>query len=894
MKEKTKEELLKEIKLLQKRITELELENSMRKEVAKEAHKLALIAHQSKELINLATLDGRMVFLNEAGQQMLGIDPAEVTNRMIIDVIPQRFIEIVQRDLLPQTIDGHGWKGELQYKNLKTGEIKDVYAVTFIIPNTETGMPMYLANVSLDITDRKQMEEALRRSEEKYRSVVETSLEAVWFLDKEFKTTEINPAASHILGYSKEELIGRPFTDLLFEEDRPAQVQEFERRRGGVSAQYDRRIRCKDGSEKWLFISAKPILDAVGQFIGSFGLITDITERKLNEEKIKNLLLRHEAILSAVPDIIMEVDNKKVYAWANKAGFDFFGDDVIGKEASYYFEGEQKTYDLVQPVFNGYENVIYLESWQRRKDGKKRLLAWWCKTLKDNTGRIIGSVSSAQDITEHRQAERELSEIKDMQYRAILKNLPQKVFFKDVNSVYISCNENYARDFGIKPEEIRGKTDYDLYEKELADKHIEYDKKIIMSGKAEEVEEQYAEGEKEMFVHKLKAPIMDEKNNIVGLFGIFWDITQRKEVERELIESEEKFRTIFDSAKDGIILVDVETKKIYMGNKAFCKMFGYTSEEIQRLTILDIHPKKDLGNVLNQFERLVREEFNIAQDIPAKRQDGSVFFVDITSSWIKISGKEYIMGLFHDITERRKIEEQRKHFDEIKISAETRLKFASDVSHELRTPIATIKGCIKLVMNGSTGAINDKQMDFLDTADRNADRLARLINNVLDYQKMDLGKMEFHIEKNDISNVLKEACEGMDILAKEKKLDFTLNIEKDLPKVSFDKDKIIQVVTNLVSNAIKFTDKGGVSINVGLKNNVLHVIVQDTGFGIKTEDIPKLFQAFEQLDRPRDKKKGGTGLGLAISREIILGHNGKIWVESEFGKGSRFHFTLPV
>lgn len=141
--------------------------------------------------------------------------------------------------------------------------------------------------IEFDITDRKLAEEALRKSEERYRGIIETALEGVWFLDKDFKTTEVNDAVVRMLGYSKEELIGRPFIDLLFDEDREAQEKEFGRRSRGMIGFYERRVRCKDGKEKWLLLSAKPIMSQAGKFEGTFAMMTDMTERKQNEELLK-------------------------------------------------------------------------------------------------------------------------------------------------------------------------------------------------------------------------------------------------------------------------------------------------------------------------------------------------------------------------------------------------------------------------------------------------------------------------------------------------------------------------------------------------------------------------------------------------------------------------------
>src|SRR4030066_1359531 len=172
--------------------------------------------------------------------------------------------------------------------------------------------------------------------------------------------------------------------------------------------------------------------------------------KKLEEGKDKEafqpLTLRYEAILSAVPDIIMEVDRNKVYTWANKAGFEFFGDDVIGKEASRYFEDKQDTYSVVEPLFEGNENVFYVESWQRRRDGQKRLLAWWCRVLKDDSGNVTGALSSARDITEIKKTEQALKE-KERQLEIKASNLEEtnialKVLLEKRNKDKTEIEEN--------------------------------------------------------------------------------------------------------------------------------------------------------------------------------------------------------------------------------------------------------------------------------------------------------------------------------------------------------------------------------------------------------------------------------------------------------------------
>lgn len=232
--------------------------------------------------------------------------------------------------------------------------------------------------------------------------------------------------------------------------------------------------------------------------------------------------------------------------------------------------------------------------------------------------------------------------------------------------------------------------------------------------------------------------------------------------------------------------------------------------------------------------------------------------------------------------------------EKLKEAIEMKSEFISTVSHELRTPMTSIKEGISIVLEGAAGQINDDQKELLGIAKRNLDRLARLINDVLDFQKLQSGKMGFNMQENNINEIIEEVYNAMLPPIKRNGLDFSLNFDSTLPRVKFDVDKIIQVLTNLVNNAVKFTEKGQITITTSKLENAIQVSVSDTGCGMKQEDIPKLFQKFGQLEKGGDRKTGGTGLGLAICKDIIGRHNGRIWAESETGKGSTFSFTLPT
>ena len=266
------------------------------------------------------------------------------------------------------------------------------------------------------------------------------------------------------------------------------------------------------------------------------------------EDQIKALSLRYEAILAAVPDIIMEVDEKKVYKWANKAGIQFFGDDVIGKEASYYFESEQKTYEMVEPLFEGSEDIFYVESWQRRKDGEKRLLAWWCRVLKDSNGNVIGALSTARDLTERNKAEERL------RYQAaLLANVNDAIVASDRKYNITAWNTAAESLYGWKAEEVLGRSSLEIVQTEDGSKDKdEMLRTIAKAGRWQGEVTQVRKDGTRIPVEVSSIVLQDENNQIVGYASVNRDITERKRIEETHIflsqcEHQHTDETFFES-----------------------------------------------------------------------------------------------------------------------------------------------------------------------------------------------------------------------------------------------------------------------------------------------------------------------------------------------------------
>jgi PAS domain S-box-containing protein len=367
------------------------------------------------------------------------------------------------------------------------------------------------------------------------------------------------------------------------------------------------------------------------------------------------------------------------------------------------------------------------------------------------------------------------------------------------------------------------------------------------------------------------------------------EIDERKKIESALRQSETLFRTLASNAPVGIYLTNEKNQCVYV-NPKWCQMSGLSLHQARREGWTQtIHPD-DRKLVLIEWEEASLSRHLFSSEHRFQTPQGKTTWIsNIAVPLLDDQGqsKGYI-GTLTDITARK--------IAELKIQevANFKAEFTAVVSHELRTPMTVIKESIALLEDGSTGPLNDEQKDFLETTKRNVDRLTRLVNSVLEYQKLEAGAMEFRMEVCDLNQIILEIKPDFIILAERKKLVFETMLETGLPPVSIDKDKIIQVLINFVNNAIKFTEKGKITLRTQKEeNNYIRVSIQDEGIGIRDANMMKLFKSFSQIPSEDKVRRGGTGLGLAISKKIVEKHRGYVGVESVFGKGSTFYFILP-
>lgn len=339
---------------------------------------------------------------------------------------------------------------------------------------------------------------------------------------------------------------------------------------------------------------------------------------------------------------------------------------------------------------------------------------------------------------------------------------------------------------------------------------------------------------------------------------------------------------VFESALDGMITFN-PSGTIESMNRAGEAMFGRSRAELVRRDLTLLLEVPDSGDLF--LDRLAAGgdlERGITRELVGRRADGTTFPVEATFGVFVLADGKHVVAAVRDISERRRVDRMKS-------------EFISTVSHELRTPLTSIAGSLGLLSGGAAGDLPERAARLLTIAHANSQRLVRLINDILDMEKIESGQMTFAMSPVDVAELTRRAVDGMSGLADELAVRFELRTAEELPLVQADADRIIQVLSNLLSNAAKFSPTGG-EVEVSLKAagaSRVRISVRDHGQGVPPEFTSRIFSKFAQADASDTRQKGGTGLGLAISREIVDRHGGRLWFEN-LTQGAVFHVDLPA
>jgi PAS domain S-box-containing protein len=525
-----------------------------------------------------------------------------------------------------------------------------------------------------------------------------------------------------------------------------------------------------------------------------------------------------------------------------------------------------------------------------RPDGTERIIHAQAEVILDETGNPVKLIGTAQDVTERRRAEAALQE-SEIRFRELFDEAPIGYHELDAAGRFIRVNRTELNMLGYTAEEVLGRYAWELVEDQETSRRAVL-AKLAGAAPAHAFERMYRRKDGTSF------PVLVEDRlqwgpagQVTGIRSTIQDITERKQTEQALLKSEQKYRMLFDWIADPVFIIDKESHRILDCNQTALRIYAYAKAELQEMTPFDLHPAEERTAV----EQCIDAKNDGQQTYTHVTKEGQWIEVSLKSEEIEYQGRPAWVTVVRDVTEdRRTALELQRAKEAAEAANRAKSEFLANMSHEIRTPMNGIIGMTELTLDTPLSA---EQREYLEMVKTSADALLGLLNDILDFSKIEAGKLDLDLIEFKLRDSLDDTLKVLALRAHQKGLELACHVHPEVPDgLLGDPSRLRQIVINLIGNAIKFTERGEVIVQVKLAAQgeeavKLHFAVTDTGIGIPLEKQRKIFEAFSQADSSTTRRYGGTGLGLAISAQLVELMGGRIWVESTLGQGSTFHFT---
>jgi len=563
---------------------------------------------------------------------------------------------------------------------------------------------------------------------------------------------------------------------------------------------------------------------------------------------------------------------------------------------------------------------------------KHNLRACWSTPIINSNGKVLGSfalyynkpstpnekdlniisriASIASIAIEHRYKETSL--IESNQYNRFLFDASViGLALCGMDGRLIDVNKAFANILGYSISEVLKLSYWDITPKKYFAQEQKQLEMLEQKGAYGPYEKEYINKEGGLIPVRLYGKVIEQKKEKL-IWSSVEDITNERLSEKTLRESENKFSKVFHNSPDSIVITRVSDGVILDANNNFFELTGYQAFEVIGRSTIELNLWVRIEDS-NRFIKILREKKHTQEfETLFRTKSGEIRNFIISGEFIELSGEEFIIGILHDITERKKSEEELKnykeHLEELvkqrtaeleieKLRAESadKLKsaFLATMSHELRTPLNSIIGFSGILAQEHPGKLNSEQKKQLGMVQASARHLLALINDILDLSKIEAGQLKVSFETFNLLAIIRKAVSANQPFAEKKNIQINISNEEELNIVS-DPLRVEQILLNVINNAIKFTEHGYVKISC--ENNFSEIVinVKDTGIGIEKEKLELLFKPFSQIDIGLTRKQEGTGLGLSICKKLLTLLNGRIEVESEMGSGSVFKIILPL
>lgn len=608
------------------------------------------------------------------------------------------------------------------------------------------------------------------------------------------------------------------------------------------------------------------------------GLVSE--KRAKGEEKLKETKDYLDNIITSSADAIAVVDMEGIVRSWNKAAEDYMGysaEEVIGTNNKKFFADPEEAERIMRIVqregeLKNYRTIVL------NKDKKPVHISMSAALLKDRNGVPVGIVRVSRDITKEVELEEKIKDERD-NLNLILESMDDGVYIVSKDYEVEFMNKVLIDALGYHVGDICYKAFHNREEPCPRCKNTE-----VMKGKT--VRWEWYSRRMNKTYDLFEAPL----RNITGTISkltIFRDISDRKRMEDELRDAEERYRVIFEHALTALCVIE-HGEVVSLANKEFETLSGYSREEIKGKKWIDFIADEDMDRVQNYCAERRRGEAPACCEFKFVGCNGEIKWVN---AWIEpIPGADSCIASLLDITElKRKEDELRETCERLEELDKMKRDFLNVAYHELRSPLAPIVGYASMLERYK---LPDKGKRYLYNIEQSARELEKLINRMLELARIDGKKIELSLEKVYIPEVVAEVVKDIEPEAKEKKQVISTAVQE--VEILADKQKIVAIFSNLISNAIKYTPEGGkIDIMVEDRGEDIRACVADTGIGIPEEHLPKIFERFYMVDTSLTRKSGSLGLGLSIVKEYVKLHGGIVWATSEVGKGSKFFFIMP-
>ncbi|WP_172256632.1 PAS domain S-box protein [Saccharibacillus deserti] len=774
------------------------------------------------------------------------------------------------------------------------------YLQLSFVPLDHEGERVGVYVVCRDATSAKMLERKLRETSERYKQAEAMARIVFWEWDLESGKRQYSDLLYDVFGIEDRESVNglEDMMKRIVPEDRDRVAKLIAERAAG--GEYDITYALlTDRGERRIVRSQSKMIDKT-HLIGS---IQDITQQTVMERQIRQNEREFRLISEHSLDLFTRQSADSMFRYVSPASEHILGykpEELVGQSAFDVFHpGDiEKVADYLRDAAAG-ETSRTVEFRAKTRSGDYIWLESAASfTFDEHTGEPLEILGVSRDVTERKLAQRRLQESEE-RYRSLFDYNPFGVYSLSLEGIYTSCNESMAGLLGYTKEELLGRS----YRSVIYDENLERTNRHFAAAcrgtpQNYEASIERRTGEK-VELQITNVPIFVE-GEVVGVYGIASDITERKQYTRKIEQLGYEYTLILNSVSEGIFGIGMDGKTSFT-NPAALNLLGYEQDEFigQDNHALLIHSA--MGGAPYSVEECpicstVHDGVSRSlQEGVMWKKDGSSCLVQYTVNPIVDKGRiQGAVVVFRDLTNEREVMRQKELAEQ---AATAKSEFLAMMSHEIRTPMNGVIGMTDLLLDTD---LNGEQREYAEIIQGSGVSLMRILNDVLDFSKIDAGSLSLEPESFSLVQLVDEAVDLFAPRAAEKGVGLHWNVGSDVPEeIVTDPGRLRQVLTNLIGNAIKFTDSGSITVFVetipgpSKQDPVLEFCVQDTGIGIAEDKLGRLFQSFSQLHPELNRKYGGTGLGLSICKRLVELMGGTIRVESREGKGSNFRFTLP-